>query len=59
MRHQMPKELVTQVAKNVVLTLAERKIPMYPENYLVWFDYFVGSNRELVDDMNRHLSAAT
>jgi diguanylate cyclase len=53
MRHQMPKDQIAQVAKNVMLTLSERKIPMIPENYLVWFDYFVGFNKELEADIHR------
>jgi diguanylate cyclase len=55
MRRHMPKELVAQVAKNVLIALAERKIPLYPENYLVWFDYYLGINRELVEDVNLHI----
>jgi diguanylate cyclase len=53
MRHQMPKDQIAQVAKNVMLTLAERKIPMVPENHLVWFDYFAGFTEELEADINR------
>lgn len=53
MRHHMPKDQIAQVAKNVMLALVERKIPMVPENYLVWFDYYVGFNKELEADINQ------
>jgi diguanylate cyclase len=53
MRSRIPKDVVAQVAKNVLITLSERKIPLYPENYLVWFDYFLGLNKELEEDIHR------
>src|SRR5210317_264741 len=38
---------VTEIAKNVILNAAKRSIPLTPENYHVWFEYFLGSNQEL------------
>jgi len=38
---------VTEIAKNVILNAAERSIPLTPENFHVWFEYFLGSNKEL------------
>ena len=38
---------VTEIAKNVILNAAKRSIPLTPENFHVWFDYFLGSNKEL------------
>jgi diguanylate cyclase len=38
---------VTEIAKNVILNAAKRSIPLTPENFHVWFEYFLGSNKEL------------
>lgn len=36
-----------QIAKRVILKMAEWEIPMTPENYKVWFEYSVGSHEGL------------
>lgn len=41
------KKIVAEIAKNVILNTSERSIPLTPENYHVWFEYFLGSNQEL------------
>jgi diguanylate cyclase len=38
---------VAEIAKNVLLNTAKKSIPLTPENYHVWFEYFLGSNQEL------------
>ena len=38
---------VAEIAKNVILNTTERSIPLTPENYHVWFEYFLGSNQKL------------
>jgi diguanylate cyclase len=38
---------VTEIAKNVILNASERSIPLTPENFRVWFEYFRGANQEL------------
>ena len=38
---------VAEIAKNIILNTTERFIPLTPENYRVWFEYFLGSNQEL------------
>jgi len=38
---------VTEIAKNVILNASVRSIPLTPENFYVWFEYFLGSNQEL------------
>ena len=32
--------------------MPQRRIPITPENYLIWFDYFSGSNHELIRDVD-------
>ena len=36
-----------QIAKRVILKMTEWEIPLTPENYKVWFEYFVGSDEGL------------
>ena len=38
---------VNEIAKKVILKAAERSIPLTPENFHVWFEYLLGSNKEL------------
>ena len=38
---------VAEIAKNVILNASVRSIPLTPENFCVWFEYFRGSNQEL------------
>lgn len=38
---------VAVIAKNVILNTTERSIPFTPENYHVWFEYFLGANQKL------------
>jgi diguanylate cyclase len=56
-RHQIDKENVAVVAKKVLLLMTQRKIPLYPENYFVWFDYSTGASQELETDINRIIKA--
>lgn len=52
MRHHIDKDDITNVAKKVLLTMSKHEISLYPENYLVWFDYVVGVNKDLERDIN-------
>ena len=36
-----------EIAKKIIVNTAERSIPLTPENYHVWFEYFLRSNKEL------------
>ena len=38
---------VGEIAKKVILNTTDRSIPLTPENYHVWFEYFLGSNQKL------------
>jgi len=39
--------IIADIAKNVILNTAERSIPLTPENYHVWFEYYLGTNQKL------------
>lgn len=42
------------VTKKIIVETAKYSIPLTPENYHTWFEYFVGSNKELkaeIDDL--------
>lgn len=53
MRYPIDKDTVMAVAKKALLLMSQHEIPLNPENYWVWFDYAMGVNRELEDDINR------
>jgi diguanylate cyclase len=46
-----------EIAKKIILTTTEKSIPLTPENYHVWFEYFLGSNKELTDAIDALISA--
>ena len=48
---------VAEIAKNVILNTTERSIPLTPENYHVWFEYFLGSNQELKASIDELISS--
>lgn len=49
------RETIASVAQKALMLMTQRRITMYPENYLVWFEYFMGVNKTLVDDVNKIL----
>lgn len=57
MRYLIEKDAVMAVAKKALLTMSQREITLYPENYWVWFDYSMGVNKELQSDINRIIQA--
>jgi diguanylate cyclase len=54
-----PSEDTGEIARKVLLTLSRQKIPVTPENYRVWFEYTIGSNVELNQELDRYLAEAT
>ena len=48
---------VAEIAKNVILNATERSIPLTPENYHVWFEYFLDSNQELKTSINKLIAS--
>lgn len=45
-------ETTTQIAKRLLPKMAQWNVPLTPENYHVWFEYFTGSNQGLVAEIN-------
>jgi diguanylate cyclase len=43
----------------VLLTLSRQEIPVTPENYRVWFEYMIGSNVELNNEIDAYLAEGT
>ncbi len=52
MRHPIDKDNITALARKVLLMMSQHEISLYPENYLLWFDYVAGVNKELETDIN-------
>lgn len=44
-------DTTAQIAKRVILKMTEWEVPLTPENYKVWYEYFVGSD----DGLTAHL----
>ena len=40
-----------EIAKKILPRMGELKVPLIPENYRIWFEYYIGSNRKLVNDI--------
>jgi diguanylate cyclase len=48
MRHfLMDKDAIDSVSRKALIMMSQHKIPISPENYSVWFDYFSGFNKAL------------
>jgi diguanylate cyclase len=52
MRDKIDKNTVYNVSRKVLMLMSQMDIPLYPENYLLWFDYVTGINKELQKDIN-------
>ena len=50
---------VTEIVRKVLLTMSRHEIPVTPENYRLWFDYMVGSNTELTDELDSYMKDGT
>ncbi len=48
---------VTEIAKNVIMNGAEKSIPLTPENFNVWFEYFRGTNKELKTAIDEQIAS--
>ena len=46
-----------EIAKKIILTTAEKSIPLTPENYHVWFEYYLDSNKGLKDAIDELISS--
>ena len=46
-------DTISQLAEKVLLMMSQHGIPLYPENYWVWFHYAVGVDKDLKEDINR------
>lgn len=44
---EMEKEEIAEIAKRALVKMGQLGIPCTPENYFVWFEYFLGSNEDL------------
>lgn len=53
------RETVESIARKAIMLMTKRRIAMYPENYLVWFEYFMGVNKALIEDVNNILREKT
>lgn len=54
MRHlMMDKDAIDRVSRKALIMMSQRKIPISPENYSVWFEYFSGFDKELKGEIDQ------
>ena len=42
----------TEIAKKIIVKTAQMAVPLTPENFHVWYEYFLGHNEELITTMD-------
>jgi len=47
----------TERGKKAMAIMTQRKVPLTPENYHVWYEYLAGVNEGLTEDINRIVSS--
>jgi diguanylate cyclase len=47
------------IAKRILPEMAEKAVPVIPENYQVWFEYAAGTNPELSDEISHYKASET
>lgn len=50
-------QVITDIARKVIVKMSQNRIPLTPENYLVWFEYFIKGNEDLERDIDKRLGA--
>ncbi len=45
-------ETTAEIVKKILPKMGEYKVPITPQNYRVWFEYYSGTNRELLQEIN-------
>lgn len=48
---------VTGIAKTALMRIAQLKAPLTPESYRLWFAYYQGENKDLVQAIDEHVKA--
>jgi diguanylate cyclase len=43
---------ISKSAKKVIMKMVMWKVPLMPENYHVWFEYFTGANKQLKEEID-------
>lgn len=51
-RFDIDLKTTAEIAKKVIPRMGEFKVPLTPENYQIWFEYYLRSNEKLVNDMD-------
>jgi diguanylate cyclase len=51
-RHDSDFPEIKEITRKVLLAMGEQGIPATPENYQVWYEYCIGSNANLVRDID-------
>jgi len=50
-------ETTAEIVKKILPKMGEFKVPITPQNYRVWFEYYSGTNKELLEEINSIIEA--
>ncbi len=50
-------ETTAEIVKKILPKMGEHKVPITPQNYRVWYEYYRGTNRELRKEVNSIIKA--
>ena len=49
--HYIDLETTAEIVKKILPKMGEYKVPITPQNYRVWFEYYSGTNKELTEEI--------
>ncbi len=50
--HYIDLETTAEIVKKILPKMGEYKVPITPQNYRVWFEYYSGTNKELTEEID-------
>ena len=48
---QLEMRTATEIAKKVLPKMGEFEVPLTPQNYRIWFEYYLGTDKNLVEEV--------
>ena len=49
---------INEIVNKILPGMGKLKVPLIPENYRLWFEYYMGNNKDLVKDFNRLIESS-
>ncbi len=54
---QLELKTTAEIAKRVLPKMGELEVPLTPQNYRVWFEYYLGTHKNLVEEMEKIINS--